>query len=160
MRSLIFCLALLGLASCGNSGSGSSKAPQEQQQRTINGYMDLSNGLVGSSDLLTVTMDVPVNISADKIVFTSNRSATDSGEAITCSMNFSSGETYSYSVDSQNLVIVSSNGTSYTMTRSGNNGSDIIGTWTWSGSENGMAIHRRFSIPTKGRLIVNQDCES
>jgi hypothetical protein len=159
MRSFILCLALLTLASCGNSGSGSgSKDPNHAQ--TINGYMDLSNGLVGSSDLLTVTMDVPVTISADKIVFSANRSATDTGNVISCSMNFSMGEAYSYSVNSQNLVIRSSNGTTYTMTRSGNNGTDIIGTWTWSGTENGIAIHRRFSIPNSGRMIVNQDCES
>lgn len=160
MRTLLLCLSLLTLASCGNSSSAGSKAPKAAQERTINGYMDLANGLVGSSDLLTVTMDIPVTISSDKIVFTSNRSASETGNAITCSMKFSSGETYSYSVDSQNLVILSSNGSTYSMTRSGNNGTDIIGTWTWSGNENGMAIHRRLSIPSTSRLILNQDCES
>jgi hypothetical protein len=150
---------MLALCSCGNSNSGKS-SPQPAQERTINGYMDLSNGLVGSSDLLTVTLDVPVNISADRIVFTSNRMGSDAGDSITCSMNFSSGEIYTYTVDGQNLVIQKSNGATYTMTRSGNHGLDIIGTWTWTGSENGMAIHRRFSILSNNRLIANQDCES
>ena len=158
MRSLLLCLSLLALASCGNSGSGGSA--KDKNTESIIGYLDLSSGLVGSSDLLTVTMDVPVAICGDKITFTADRSGVDAGNTISCSLAYKNGETYSYSVNASSLVLQSSNGKTYNMTRSGNNGTDIVGTWTWSGDENGMSIHRRISIPNTSRFIVNQDCES
>ncbi len=160
MKTLLMMLNLIILTSCGQTGSVSSKGDSSTAGRKVQGYLDLSSGLVGTSDLLTVTMDIPVEIGGGLIKFTKAQSAQDTGTAISCAMNFAAGEVYQYNVSGSKLSITNSQGMSYTMTRMGDGGNDIVGTWTWYGTENGMTIHRRFTIPNTNRLIMNMDCES
>lgn len=158
MKILLNLFVILIFSSCGKSIKNNQDPSVEV--KGIQGYLDLSNGLVGSSDLLTVTLDIPIEISGDKIIIQSTRYGQDVGQTITCSASFTEAEVYTYDVTRQKLNIRKSNGQSYTMDRMNESGNDIIGSWTWVGVEKGMHIHRRFTFLSSGKLIMNMDCES
>lgn len=147
--SLILVLVLL--VSCGKN-QGSADSGGKKQQRQERGFIDLSAVDSAMPDLLNVTLDMPADVTTDRIVFLKNGSKTDQGKKFSCSLNVKEGEIWHYSVSGDNLSLEMANGTRLNMTRQSSS------VWIATGTQNQLKMIYRFSL-FNDRIILNQDCE-
>lgn len=153
MRFLLLTF-LAVLVSCGQGSSSSKNGGSEQRQNEE--YVTE----VREVDLLDVAMDVPVEISGNKIIF--KQAATDSANGVrsSCSVGVASGEAYDFSVSGSTLSIRTASGERMNLQRvSGDNGS-IVGSWTGKSYNGEQLVMRRMTFVSENRLVMRTHCES
>ncbi len=136
-------LALLFVISCGKNGSSSGPGIEEQE-----GYVDINPSAAGSSELMNVTVDVPVQITGDRIQFLRGVSLVDQK----CSFQVNANEIWHSRQSGNQMSIERTDGTTMNFRRNAH------GLWASSGHNNGMKVTRRLYL-LGGRFILNQDCE-
>lgn len=155
MKYSILLLMFL-VVSCGkNQSSSSSSGARQEQQR---GFIDLSESGTTVPDLLNVTLDVPVEITTDRITFLRNASLTDQGVRHSCGLNVKESEIWHYSVGGNRLNLEMANGSRLNMEKQSSYGTGAQGVWMARASNNGMKMIYRFTL-FQDRIILNQDCE-
>lgn len=158
MRFLLLTF-LAVLVSCGQGGSSSKSSKNdggERQQRQNDEYVTD----VREVDLLDVAMDVPVEISGNKIIF--KQAVTDSANGVrsSCSVGVTAGEAYDFSVNGSTLTIRTPAGEKMSLKRvSGDNGS-IVGSWTGKVQNGEQLVLRRMTFVSESRLVMRTHCES
>lgn len=149
MRFLIPVM-LLVLVSCGKSGSSNGGPRQEEE---FNEGIDN----ITETDLLDVTVDVPVEISGNKIIFRKASNQLVSGAHSTCNLSVENGESWDYSVSGRTLSLYRGRGKT-NMVRVGE-GSGIVGSWVSKGYEGSQFIVRRVTFVSLDRVIMRAHCE-
>lgn len=164
MKFILMILVALSLISCGKGGSTSSVASgsraQEEQGRESTPRSDgyLATTRDNEPELLNVTINEVVTISGGRITFNRPVTVQNSGSRMTCLLSIGPGEVWQFRETSSGLEINFPDGTKASLRPVGRmNG--INGSWSWSGSKDGVRTTRRYAILTD-RLIINQDCES
>lgn len=156
MKHTYLIFILLFIASCGKDGGPSGASAQKQE--SPRGYVEVNNTSESVPDLLNVTLDLPVEVSGDRIVFLKSGSLIDQGNRKTCSLNIREQEIWHYSSSGNSLRIETADGFILSMTKLSSNDSGLYGVWTWHGQMNNMKTFRRITL-LSGRIIINQDCE-
>ncbi len=151
MRFLL--LAFLSiLVGCGQNSSSTSDDKAEKQEEY---YTD-----VREVDLLDVAMDLPVDVSGNAITFRQSFNQSAIGVRSSCNLAVTSGESYSYRLDGDALVIQTPGGEKMVLKRvSGDRGS-IVGSWTGKVRTGDQMIARRLTFVSENRLIMRTHCES
>ena len=153
MRFLL--LAFLSvLVSCGQNGSskssGGSDEPQNQEYITD----------VREVDLLDVAMDVPVEISGNRIIFRETMTDSANGLRSTCSMGVTTGEAYTFVVSGAAMTIQTPSGLKMSFERVSGAGDSIIGSWSGKSYEGTKLVMRRMTFVSSDRLVMRTHCES
>ena len=156
MRFLLLTF-LAVLVSCGQGGSSSKSSDGgEREQRQNEEYVTD----VREVDLLDVAMDVPVEISGNKIIFKQAVADSANGVRSSCSVGVAVGEAYDFSVSGSTLTIRTPAGEKMSLKRvSGNNGS-IVGSWTGKVQNGDQLVLRRMTFVSENRLVMRTHCES
>jgi len=172
MQLLSLLLVLVLLASCGKtsstSGSGAgSPIPRQAQEDTseqcdLNGHSVSCESLEGADglgvDLLTTSIDVPIAVTPNSILFMAAKNSQESGRRISCSTAVEQGENYGYELNGDTLTIQNSKG-QFNYKRL-TDGSSINGTWTWRGYvDTGTHVNRTLTIISMNRAIMKSHCE-
>lgn len=153
MRFIIPLLVVL-VTACGEKGT-SEKLNEVVSDPQFDGYsID-----VKELDLLDVVLDVPIEISSEKIFFKSTESDVAVGSHSTCESSFTSGENYIYQLNGSNLTLTKSNGEKLDLKRVSGEGEDLIGSWKGNSTKGAQSIMSRFTILSENRLIVRTHCE-
>lgn len=142
------------LMSCGQSGSSKKSvgAEKPQNQEYITDVREV--------DLLDVAMDVPVEISGNRIIFKESIADSANGVRSSCSVGVTTGEAYSFTVNGDAMVIQTSAGVRINFTRVSGDGDSILGSWTGKSYEGSQLVMRRMSFVSSDRLIMRTHCES
>jgi hypothetical protein len=153
MRFLL--LAFLSvLVSCGQSGSSKSGSgsdePQNQEYITD----------VREVDLLDVAMDVPVEITGNRIIFKETMADSANGLRSTCNMGVTTGEAYIYVVSGAAMTIKTRAGQRMSFKRVSGSGNSILGSWSGKTYEGNKLVMRRMTFVSSDRLIMRTHCES
>ncbi len=154
MNKLFLLSILVLLASCGKDGSSSSsvKGPGPMNQE----YEEVLTDSI--PDLLNVTLDVPVEVTTDRIQFLRDASVADSGAHITCRLQTGTGDIWHHTLRGPNLSVDLGTGQPLTFKKESSLGAHPYGVWHWQGVENGMKVLRQLTL-LEGRLILSQDCQ-
>lgn len=156
MKQTYLIFVLIFLVACGKDG-GTSGNPSEKQEEQ-RGYVDVSNTTDGTPDLLNVTLELPAEISGDRVVFLKSGFMAEQGGRKTCALKINEQEIWHFSVNGNNMRFETADGTVLSMTRMSSSESSLYGVWTWHGQINNMKTFRRITL-LSGRVIINQDCE-
>jgi hypothetical protein len=154
MKYSILMLLFL-IVSCGKNQSASSSAAVEEQER---GHTGVNASDTAVPDLLNVTLDVPIELSTDRITFLKSASMTDQGKRHSCSMSVSDSEIWHYSLSGNQLNIEMVSGTQLNMVKHNSYGTGAHGVWIAKALSHGMKMIYRFTL-FNDRIILNQDCE-
>lgn len=149
----LFLIFLSVLVSCGQSGSSKSGgAEQPQNQEYITDIREV--------DLLDVAMDVPVEISGNRIIFKESIADSANGVNSSCSIGVTTGEAYSFKVNGDGMVIHTSAGLKINFARVSGDRDSILGSWTGKSYEGAKLVMRRMTFVSSDRLIMRTHCES
>jgi hypothetical protein len=151
MRFLLF-IFLTALVSCGQDGSKKGGEDVRQNDEYITDVREV--------DLLDVAMDVPIEVSGNKIIFKQSVSDSSNGVASTCSIGVTTGETYDFSVNGSSMMIKTSTGKKMTFTRVSGEGNDLVGSWSGKFQEGPMFVMKRMTFVSQDRLIMRTHCET
>ena len=152
MKVLIVSLMLVTLASCGKK-STSSQSDNEVDRQNQDYATDIRE-----VDLLDVAIDVPVEMSPDRITFKKSSQNSANGVRTTCSIKVDSGESYQYRVSGNSLALTLNNGKKLNFKRvSGENG--INGSWTSDTKEGNAHVLRRVTFLSDNRMVMRTHCE-
>lgn len=157
MKYILFILCLALMSACGKN-AGTSSGSDGRQDQEHHGYIDVSSDTNAIPDLLNVTLEAPVQLSGDRIIFLKSLSRSDQGTRHACALSIREQEIWTYSVGGNKMRLEMGNGQMITLNRFSSTGPGAQGVWIWQGQENGMKIIRRFAL-LDGRMILNQDCE-
>jgi hypothetical protein len=151
-----FMIALLFvLVSACNEKMASSKQQPAVADTQYDGYsVD-----VEELDLLDVVLDVPIEVSGDKIFFKSTEREVAVGAHSTCESTFTMGENYDYQLNGSVLTLTKSNGEKFDLKRISGEGADLVGAWKGTTLKGHQSIMQRFTILSENRLIVRTHCE-
>lgn len=155
MRFLL--LALLSVVvSCGqDSSSSKSSGGSDNEDRQNEEYVTD----VREVDLLDIAVDVPVEISGNKIVFKQSVADSATGVRSSCNMSVTSGEAYTFTVKDNSMVLKTAAGEKMSFRRvSGGNG--IIGSWTSKAFKGEQLVMRRITFVSNNRMVMRTHCES
>ena len=152
MRFLLLTF-LAVLVSCGQGGSSSKSGDKERQNEEY-----VSD--VRQVDLLDVAMDVPVEISGNKIIFKQAVADSANGVRSSCSVGVASGEAYDFNLDGSKLTIRTSAGERINLTRVSGDGGSIVGSWTGKSYNGEQLVMRRMTFVSENRLVMRTHCES
>ena len=159
MKLILMILVIVSIVSCGkdNSSSHGSDNSREEQEDIPgrNGYLDANN--VGETELLNVTGKVSMTLSGDRIVINSPLALKDTGSRTSCSISIKAGEIWHFRMGNNGMELELPDGTRQLLKAIGN-GSEVIGSWIWTGNNGGTKLRRRYSF-LSNTLIINQDCE-
>ena len=155
MRFLLIAFLSTLVVSCGQSGSSSKSGTSEDDRQNEEYVTD-----VREVDLLDVAMDVPVEISGNKIIFKQSVADSASGVRSSCNVSVTSGEAYSYSVDGSKLTLKTSSGEKMNLTRVSGSGNSIVGSWTGKTYKGDQLVLRRVTFVSESRLVMRTHCES
>ncbi len=148
------------LVSCGQDSSSSKKQNEEDngngnRPTTLTEYATD----VKQVDLLDVAMDVPVEVSGNRIIFKQSMANSANGlQGTTCSVGVTSGEEYTYQVNGANMDLVA-NGQKMTFKRVSGQGNSIVGSWTGKTNSGSQLILRRLTFLSENRLVMRTHCE-
>lgn len=146
------------LVSCGQDSS-SSNSKQNQEDNGNNPTLTEYATDVKQVDLLDVAMDVPVEISGNKIIFKQSMTNSANGlQGTTCSVGVTAGETYSYQINGKTMDLVTSTGR-MTFERVSGEGNNIVGSWRGKSTSGSQLILRRITFLTENRLVMRTHCE-
>jgi hypothetical protein len=151
MRFLLLAFSLV-LISCNQSKKSSGGgSPERQNEEFVTNVREV--------DLLDVSLDVPIEISGNKIIF--KQAANDSleGASSSCSINVASEEAYSFKVDGDALEINTSAGKKMSFRRISGSANSIIGSWTGKFIEGSQLVLRRMTFVSESRLVMRTHCE-
>jgi len=163
----LFPLLLMFLISCGKSSTPSSSSdnrrgpavkPDVQEEIEEDIYRPEEVDTVVETDLLDISMDVPVEISENRIMFQKTDSQMLAGIRANCSMSVESGEIWDYVLKGANVLEVFKGREKMTMNRVGE-GKGIIGSWSWKGYEGRTLILRRMTFVSMNRVVMRTHCE-
>lgn len=151
----ILFLVFLGiLVSCGQSTTSSgdkSERPNRQEEEYVTNIREV--------DLLDVSIDVPVEITSDKIIFKKTTNHSLDGVRSSCSVDVTEGQSYGYALRGNRLEIFTSGRDKLSFARVGA-GNGIVGSWTWRGYQGETLVIRRMSFVSENRLIMRAHCEN
>lgn len=151
MRFLIPVLLFI-VVSCGKSSSSGDRSPEKEE--AISDEIDN----VRESDLLDVTLDVPVEITADKMTFRKSANQMVNGVRTNCSLAVENGESWDYTLSGDRLDIYQDRKKITLMRVS--DGDTIVGSFTWKGYEGGAFIIRRMTFIGRDRVVMRVSCEN
>ena len=97
------------MVSCGQGSSSKNATPDVQNQEYITEVRQV--------DLLDVAMDVPVEVSGNKIIFKESFSESTNGVSTTCSLGVTSGESYDFQISGISMLIKTSSDKKLTFRR-------------------------------------------
>jgi hypothetical protein len=140
------------LVSCGQGSSSKNATPDVQNQEYITEVRQV--------DLLDVAMDVPVEVSGNKIIFKESFSESTNGVSTTCSLGVTSGESYDFQISGTSMLIKTSSGKKMTFRRVSGVGDSIVGSWTGRAKEGNQLVLRRMTFVSQDRLVMRTHCES
>jgi len=152
MRFLLLAFLSVVVVSCGQKGSSSSDETKRQNEEYVTDVREV--------DLLDVAMDVPVEISGNKIIF--KQSITDSANGLrsSCSVGVTSGEAYSYKLSGSSLLILTASGQKMSFKRVSGDGDGLAGSWSGKAYEGSQLVMRRMTFLGNDRLVMRTHCES
>ena len=140
------------LVSCGQGSSSKNATPDVQNKEYITEVRQV--------DLLDVAMDVPVEVSGNKIIFKESFSESTNGVSTTCSLGVTSGESYDFQISGTSMLIKTSSGKKMTFRRVSGVGDSIVGSWTGRAKEGNQLVLRRMTFVSQDRLVMRTHCES
>lgn len=152
MRFLLLAISLVFISCNQNTKSSSGGSPERQNEEFVTNVREV--------DLLDVSLDVPIEISGNKIIF--KQAAADSleGASSSCSINVSSDEAYTFQVDGNVLEIKTSAGKKLSFRRVSGSGSSIIGSWTGKSIEGSQLVLRKMTFVSDSRVVMRTHCEN
>lgn len=163
MRPIFVFSFLLLLAACGNDiGGGGSGKSSSSDGCNLNGRSVNCESIRGADgqgvDLLESMIDVPIQVTDSSITFMADKTSNSQGRRIDCVSAVKEGETVSYAVQGDNLIITSNSG-KFTYKRL-NSSRGLMGSWMWKGYEGiGQHIIRQFTFLSDKRVIMRTSCE-
>lgn len=154
MRFFLFLIFLFLFLSCGKKNLPSTQSVIKQPQD--NEYSTTINEI----DLLDVAIDVPIEISQNKIYFKNTESQIAEGMHSTCQLNVLMDEPYDYKIAGNVLEVKSVQGAWKKFLRDSGAPDLLIGTWTNKTIKGSMTIVNRMTFVSEGRIIMRSHCES
>lgn len=154
MRFLLIAFLSTLVVSCGQNGSSSKSGSGDDRQNEE--YVTD----VREVDLLDVAMDVPVEITGNKIIFKQSVADSASGVRSSCNVSVTSGEAYTYSVDGSSLTLKTAGGEKMSLKRVSGSGNSIVGSWSGKSYKGEQLVMRRITFVSENRLIMRTHCES
>lgn len=153
MHFLLLALSLV-LISCNQNtkSSGGGGGPERQNEEFVTNVREV--------DLLDVSLDVPIEISGNKIVFKQAANDALEGSNSSCSITVASDEAYSFKVDGNALEIKTSAGKKMSFQRISGSGNNIVGSWTGKSREGSQLVMRKMTFVSESRLVMRTHCES
>lgn len=151
MRFLLLAFSLV-LISCGQNTKSVIGSPKRQNEDFVTNVRQV--------DLLDVAMDVPVEISGNKIIFKQSANDSIEGSNSSCSVGVISDETYSFKLDGSGLEIQTSAGKKMSFLRVSGNADSIVGSWSGKFREGKQLVMRRMTFLNESRLVMRTHCES
>jgi hypothetical protein len=117
MRLLLFAFLSVAMVSCGGDKSSSSNNGRQNQDSrpTQSQESEPYSTVYQPADIMDAAIDVPVEVSGDKITFKKSVSNAMSGLRSTCGIAVQEGESFSYRLTGSGLQITTSTGESYTL---------------------------------------------
>jgi len=162
MRFLLL-VFLSVLVSCNPSTSSSKKSDPDRPDRPnrpskpqLQEYVTE----VREVDLLDIAMDVPVEVTGNKIIFKESSANSANGVRSTCNMGVTAGEAYNFQVTGSSLVIKTSAGQKLNFQRVSGDGDSIVGSWSGKFYEGSQLVMKRMTFVSQDRLIMRTHCES
>lgn len=152
MRFMIIIL-LSVLVSCGQDGPTKKSGDNDRQNEDY--ITD-----VKQVDLLDVALDVPIEVSGDKIIFKQAVSDSANGVTSTCSVGVVVGETYDYRVNGKSMTIKTSTGQKLNFTRISGEGNNLVGSWSGKFQEGATLVMKRMTFVSEDRMIMRTHCET
>jgi len=152
MHSFII-LVLLFLLSCGKKIEGSKGPSSKIPQLDLGGIES-----VRQTDLLDATVDLPFQISGNKIIFKRGDNQSISGLYTTCTMGVDFGEVWDYNQTGSDSLDITMKGKLYKFQRA-TPGQGLLGGWSWRSFEGETLILKRLTFLTMDRLIMRTHCE-
>lgn len=153
MRSFIVLLLLL-LISCGKKVESQSDRPSSKIPQYDLGGIES----VRETDLLDATIDLPFQVSGNKIIFKRGDSQTMTGLYTTCSMGVDFGEVWEFFQSGDDSLELIMKGKRHKFKRA-TPGKGLLGGWTWRSYKGETLILKRLTFLTMDRLIVRTHCE-
>ena len=154
MRFFLFLIFLFLFISCGKNNIPSTqsviKQPQDDEYSTT----------INEIDLLDVAIDVPIEISQNKIYFKNSEQQIAEGMHSNCQLNVSMEEPYDYKLAGNLLELKSVQGAWRKFLRGSGAPDLLIGTWTNKTIQGSMTIVNRITFVSEGRVIMRSHCES
>lgn len=154
MRFLLIAFLSTLVVSCGQNGSSSKSGSNDDRQNEE--YVTD----VREVDLLDVAMDVPVEISGNRIIFKQSVADAATGVRSTCNVSVTSGEAYTFSVDGSNLTLRTPSGEKMSLKRVSGSGNSIVGSWSGKSYKGDQLVMRRVTFVSENRLVMRTHCES
>lgn len=151
MRFLLL-IFITVLVSCGQNGPGKSTDKDQQNEEYITDVKQV--------DLLDVAMDVPIEVSGDKIIFKQEANDSANGVISSCAVGVTAGETYGYQVKGQSMTIKTSTGQKMTFTRISGEGNNLVGSWSGKFYEGSTLVMKRMTFVSEDRMILRTHCET
>ncbi len=110
-------------------------------------------------DLLDIFLEVPIQLTNQKIIFNESRHSKDVGMHAVCESSFEQGDSYSYLLKNDYLILTNSNGDETVFTRVNPVGSDIFGAWKAEYFKDKMIISKRLVILNENEMVERTHCE-
>jgi hypothetical protein len=147
----LFLASLLVMVSCGqNSSSKGGNQGELSNEEYVTDIREV--------DLLDVAMDVPVEVTGNKIIFKGSASNSENGIRSTCALSVASGDAYDFSLSGGALMIRTPKGERMNFVRvSGQSG--IIGSWASKAYLGEQLIMRRLTFVRENRMVMRTHCE-
>ncbi len=154
MRSFPFLILLFLFLSCGKKSLPSSqtniKHPQTDEYATT----------INETDLLDVAIDVPIEISLNKIYFNQSESQFAEGKHSECGVSVLIDESYDFKLIGDLLEIRSEQGKWRKYLRISGESNSLIGIWINKTIEGSKLILSRMTFVSEERMILRNHCES
>ncbi len=152
MRFLLLAFSVVLISCNQNTKSSSGGSPERQDEEFVTNVREV--------DLLDVSLDVPIEISGNKILFKQAGSDALEGANSSCSINVSPEEAYSFKVNGDALEIKTSAGKKMSFQRISGSGNSIVGSWTGKFREGSQLVMRKMTFVSESRLVMRTHCES
>ena len=153
MHSLTIVL-LLFLLSCGQKIEGSSDKPSSKIPQYDLGGIESVRG----TDLLDATVDLPFQLSGNKIIFKRGDNQSVTGLYTTCSMGVDFGEVWEFIQSGDDALEIIMKGKRLKFTRA-TPGKGLLGGWSWRSYQGETLILKRLTFLTLDRMIMRTHCE-
>ena len=147
------------LVSCGQDSSSSKNSRQNQDDDRNRPELTEYATDVKHTDLLDVAMDVPVEISGNKIIFKQTAQKKENGLHSSCKINVASGEAYSFQLNGSTMNLVDSTGQQMSFKRDSGDGSSIVGSWTGTSYAGSQMFIKKMTFISENRLVMRTHCE-
>lgn len=153
MHSLIIVLFLF-LLSCGQKIEGNSDKPSSKIPQYELGGIES----VRETDFLDGTVDLPFQISGNKIIFKRGDNQSVTGLYTTCSMGVDFGEVWEFIQSGNDALEIIMKGKRHRFERA-TPGKGLLGGWSWRTYQGETLILKRLTFLTMDRLIMRTHCE-